>query len=110
METGDRRKLELDSWAGRILGKQESGFALQPAFDDASFRRYFRYSGDNSFIFVDAPPEMEDSRPFVHVAGLMRKAGLNVPVVLDSDMDQGFMMLTDLGSTLYLDRLGIGHC
>ncbi len=108
METGDRRKLELDSWAGRILGKQvSSGFSLQPASDDASFRRYFRYSGDISFIFVDAPPEMEDSRPFVHVAGLMRKAGLNVPVVLDSDLDQGFMMLTDLGSTLYLDRLAM---
>lgn len=80
--------------------------ALAPASSDASFRRYFRicHSGD-SFILMDAPPEQEDCRPFIHVSKLMLQLGLHVPEVVASDLDQGFLMLSDLGSQSYLDAL-----
>lgn len=79
---------------------------LQPASADASFRRYLRVSSaDASFIVMDAPPPHEDVRPFVHVDALIRGAGLNAPEVLECDAQQGFLLLGDLGTSLYLDRL-----
>jgi aminoglycoside/choline kinase family phosphotransferase len=54
---------------------------------------------------MDAPPEREDCRPFVRVADLLASAGLNAPRVLAQDLEQGFLLLTDLGSTTYLESL-----
>ncbi|MDG2071911.1 MAG: phosphotransferase [Pseudomonadales bacterium] len=109
MSANDSRKSAVDAWAQGMLEdrglKLPQGFSLQPASDDASFRRYFRYSGDPSFIFVDAPPAMEDSRPFIIVAALLASAGLNVPDVYEHDPDNGFMMIKDFGEDLYFDRL-----
>jgi aminoglycoside/choline kinase family phosphotransferase len=76
------------------------------ASGDASFRRYFRAaSGGKSFIVMDAPPDQEDCRPFIHVATLLREAGLHAPEVLAQDLVQGFLLLTDLGTKTYLDVL-----
>ncbi|HUW50719.1 MAG TPA: phosphotransferase [Sulfuricella sp.] len=98
------RSESLDIW----LKLQFPGvpYTLAPASADASFRRYFRVSQpDRSLIVMDAPPEHEDCRPFIHVAGLFRDAGVNVPHVLAQDLQQGFLLLTDLGSTTYLAAL-----
>ncbi len=82
---------------------------IAPASADASFRRYFRVTLDDgssrNFIVMDAPPEHEDCRPFIHVAALFAKAGVHVPVVLAQDLEQGFLLLSDLGSTTYLSAL-----
>lgn len=82
---------------------------LAPASADASFRRYFRVILDDgsgkTHIVMDAPPEHEDCRPFVHVASLFAKAGVHVPHVLAQDLEQGFLLLSDLGSTTYLSAL-----
>lgn len=81
-------------------------YMLAPASADASFRRYFRVSlPDRSLIVMDAPPEHEDCRPFIHVAELFRDAGVRVPQILAQDLQQGFLLLTDLGSATYLDAL-----
>lgn len=83
-----------------------SSFSLRRVSDDASFRRYFRAKiGERSWIFVDAPPEEEDSEPFVQVAARLGAHGLNVPRVIDADLAAGFMMLSDLGDDLYLDHV-----
>lgn len=101
------QRLELvHQWlAGLFPGRPHS---VAPASADASFRRYFRVSFDDgsSRIVMDAPPEHEDCRPFVHVARLFAAAGVNVPAVLAEDLDQGFLLLTDFGSRTYLDELG----
>ncbi len=101
----------LSRWAKTALVSR--GFAcdtsplLAAVSDDASFRRYYRaQAGDSSFIFVDAPPELEDSAPFVRVAELLRAAGLNAPRVMASDPGLGFMMLTDFGDQSYFDAVG----
>ena len=79
---------------------------LVPASSDASFRRYFRVSdGNNSYILMDAPPGQEDCRPFIHVSELMLQLGLHVPEVIASDLERGFLLLSDLGSQSYLDAL-----
>lgn len=79
---------------------------LRPASSDASFRRYLRIDGAaSSRIVMDAPPAHEDVRPFVTVASLIQNAGLNAPKVLAQDVEHGFLLLSDLGSRLYLGEL-----
>lgn len=98
------RKAVLTAWLQEVLAPQT--FELSIASADASFRRYFRVHADNgSLIAMDAPPPQEDCRPFVHVAGLMLDAGLNVPKVMAQDIERGFLLLSDLGDTTYLSEL-----
>jgi aminoglycoside/choline kinase family phosphotransferase len=79
---------------------------LEPASADASFRRYFRVRAPGgSLIVMDAPPEHEDCRPFVRVARLLAEAGVHVPLVIAEDLEQGFLLLSDLGTTSYLQAL-----
>lgn len=58
---------------------------------------------------MDAPPEHEDCRPFVHVARLLRAAGVNAPNIVAQDLARGFLLLTDLGDTTYLSALNEGN-
>jgi hypothetical protein len=81
-------------------------FDFAPASGDASFRRYFRVTaGERSYIAMDAPPEREALQPFMQVARQFEAIGLNVPHIHAEDLAQGFLLLEDLGSVLYLDRL-----
>jgi aminoglycoside/choline kinase family phosphotransferase len=83
-----------------------SDYSLKPASSDASFRRYFRLTHDgSSYIVMDAPPQKEDSRPFISIARQFADVGLNVPEIIDENLAQGFLLLTDLGSRLYLEAL-----
>jgi aminoglycoside/choline kinase family phosphotransferase len=97
---------QLRTWLTATLPGH--AFDLAPASADASFRRYFRATfadGKPSRIVMDAPPEKEDVRPWLHVAELFRAAGAHVPEVLAQDLAQGFLLLSDLGSTTYLSAL-----
>ena len=87
-----------------------ASFELAPASADASFRRYFRVTlpGDTRIV-MDAPPQHEDCRPFLHVGKLFEDAGTHVPHVYAQDLEQGFLLLSDLGNTTYLQALGTGN-
>jgi aminoglycoside/choline kinase family phosphotransferase len=77
---------------------------LTAASSDASFRRYFRWAGDGrSFVVMDAPPPQENCKPFVDIAGLLAKSGINVPQIYAQDLPRGFLLLNDLGNKTYLD-------
>jgi aminoglycoside/choline kinase family phosphotransferase len=102
-----RKQLDRSTQLGLWLESHfpRGSFALKPASADASFRRYFRIdfaAARPSLIVMDAPPPQEDCRPFVRVAGLLEAAGVHAPKVLAQDLDQGFLLLTDLGDTTYL--------
>ncbi len=100
------QRLELvHQWLSGLFPGQSHSVA--PASADASFRRYFRVTFDDgtSRIVMDAPPEHEDCRPFVHVAGLLQDAGVHAPKILAQELGHGLLLLTDLGSTTYLDAL-----
>ncbi len=103
------RTVLLRDWLNRLFPRQhsEQQIAIEPASADASFRRYFRITLDNgeTRIVMDAPPEHEDCRPFLHVAALFRDAGVHVPEVFAQDLEQGFLLLSDLGNTTYLNVL-----
>jgi N-acetylmuramate 1-kinase len=100
----DLMRASLDDWLrARLPGES---YSLAPASEDASFRRYFRVSSEaGTRIVMDAPPEHEDCRPFVKVARLFHAAGVHVPQVLAEDIENGYLLLSDLGSTMYLEAL-----
>ena len=109
VNTADARAALLSDWIASALGTHS--FEWAPASSDASFRRYFRITphapalGESTLIAMDAPPPQEDCRPFVHVAALLRDAGLNAPRVLAQDVERGFLLISDLGTTTYLAAL-----
>ena len=102
---GDLRRDALERWIAAEL--RGAPFSLTPASEDASFRRYFRatLADGGSFVAMDAPPDKEDCRPFIHVAALLREAGVHAPSVHAQDLERGFLLLSDLGRTTYLERL-----
>ncbi len=104
----DERLSALEAWLREML--RGAPFRLERASTDASFRRYFRVfpEGADTLIAMDAPPDREDSGAFVRVAGLLREAGLNAPEVIAQDLARGFLMVSDLGTVSYLERLREG--
>ncbi len=105
----DSRLEQLQAWL-KIVAREKVGdppfSAPEPASADASFRRYFRVRrGDDTFIAMDAPPQHEDCEPFVRISGWLAQMGLHVPEVLAWDRENGFLLLTDLGTTDYQTAL-----
>lgn len=110
MEGVDPRAAQLQAWAVDWLSRERPD--LRPAGDlltvsgDASFRRYFRLPlAAGALIAVDAPPEKENSRPFVAIARALRAHGVHVPEVVAADFGQGFMLLEDFGDVLFRSGL-----
>jgi aminoglycoside/choline kinase family phosphotransferase len=103
----DDRFHALEAWLKATLAGAPA--RIEKASADASFRRYFRVSSAaRTLIAMDAPPERENTRAFVHVATLMKEAGLHVPEVIAQDLAQGFLLLSDLGTRPYLAALNEG--
>jgi aminoglycoside/choline kinase family phosphotransferase len=120
----DERRALLDAWLTQLaprLGLDPT--SLRPASSDASFRRYFRLDTDaptalstagavdgslgTTLIVMDAPPPHENCQPYVHIAGLLAARGVNTPQIVASDLDRGFLLLTDFGNTTYADALQV---
>ena len=98
------REFQINEWLNNILKNQE--YMIKPASSDASFRRYFRVISNNqSYILMDAPPKKENSKPFVDIANVLLKAGLNVPKIYEADLKKGFLLLSDLGDKTYFGEL-----
>jgi hypothetical protein len=100
-----QRQQQLTDWLSSLFPDQP--FTLAPASADASFRRYFRATfGDGSTrVVMDAPPQHENCEPFLHIGKLFEDAGSHVPHVYAQDLAQGFLLLSDLGNTTYLQAL-----
>ena len=106
----DPRRAQLEAWLAALPAPHHAApgsFTLAPASADASFRRYFRLtrSDGNAQIVMDAPPTHEDCRPFVAIARVLGDAKVNVPTVHAQDLEQGFLLLSDLGESTYLTAL-----
>jgi aminoglycoside/choline kinase family phosphotransferase len=104
-----QRQKQLTDWLSGLYPNQT--FTIAPASADASFRRYFRatFSDGTTRVVMDAPPQHEDCRPFLHIGKLFEDAGTHVPHVYAQDLAQGFLLLSDLGCTTYLQALSAGN-
>lgn len=112
----EARRMAFETWLASLAAPAGLDLSsLRRASSDASFRRYFRIGtrsgadhanvGGPTRIVMDAPPSQNDVRPFIELAQSIQAAGLLAPEVLAQDVAQGFLLLTDLGSDLYLDAL-----
>jgi aminoglycoside/choline kinase family phosphotransferase len=103
----DLRLSLIKEWLPTLSGFTVLPETLRAASADASFRRYFRVDTQDgaSLIVMDAPPPQEDVRPFMQVAEVFGNTGLSVPKILEQDIERGFLLLSDLGSTTYLNQL-----
>ncbi len=102
----DLRLEKLTDW----IHQETPNATIEVASADASFRRYFRVSNNDSdkytsTIAMDAPPEQEDCTPFIDVTKRLRNAGVHAPEIIQQDLKQGFLLLEDFGNTPYLDVL-----
>lgn len=104
MNPDPRRLAALRDFAASRLA--DPGVDPQPASADASFRSYWRVrTGESSVVVMDAPPGREDLGPWLDVARRLRAAGLNAPEVFATDLAQGFVLMSDLGTRTYLPEL-----
>jgi N-acetylmuramate 1-kinase len=86
-----------------------SGVIRTPLAGDASFRRYYRLAGDGKrAVLMDAPPPVEDVRPYVAVAAALRGLGLSAPQIYAEDPDRGFLLIEDFGDDRYTSLLAGG--
>jgi N-acetylmuramate 1-kinase len=97
----------LSNWLSNDLNLSISN--LEYASDDASFRRYYRvtHSG-GQHIVMDAPPDKENTEPFIRVADLLQQATVHVPVIYQKNLKEGFLLLEDFGNDSFLDKLNPG--
>ena len=108
----DVRQESLQKWVLSTLPSSQyvPQGSLEVVSGDASFRRYFRQhvlldGKPVSFIAVDAPPDKENSQSFVDIANAWVAQDINVPKVIKADLEQGFMLLSDMGDQLLLPLL-----
>jgi aminoglycoside/choline kinase family phosphotransferase len=109
--TPDVRLAQLDTWLASLNLVDVA--SRRPASTDASFRRYFRLDVlpgmqdklGATLIAMDAPPERENVPAFIKVDELLFEAGLTVPAIVARDVERGYLLLSDLGTTTYLQRL-----
>ena len=79
---------------------------IEVASADASFRSYWRVSdGSDTWIVMDAPPEKENTAAWFDIGARLHRAGLHTPAVLAANLDQGFVLMEDLGTRTYLPEL-----
>lgn len=98
--------IRLDALTRWVRAQTGVDAAAVPASTDASFRRYFRFQlPSRSLVAMDAPPEREDSRPFIEIAERLASAGVPVPEIIAADLAQGFLLLSDMGRQTWLDTL-----
>lgn len=107
----DPRLAQLNEWIATLNVADPA--SSRPASADASFRRYFRVnvlpehqaSLGATLVAMDAPPERENVLGFVKVNEMLTHAGVSVPRIVATDYERGFMLMSDLGTTTYLQVL-----
>lgn len=98
----DNRIEGLQKWIEAVVGQKVHDFV--PLSNDASPRRYFALPKEG-IVAVDTPLPMEQNHAFITIAKVFAEHGLNVPHVFRYDLEQGYMLVSDLGRRLYLSEL-----
>lgn len=100
----DDRVCAMRDWLSCVF--PEKSFSLVSLAGDASFRRYFRaHVGDESFVVMDAPPLKENCDPFIAITNAFKNSVARFPAIFASDLDRGFLLLSDFGDKQLLPLL-----
>lgn len=112
----DTRLTALKNWL--INDLKLAVTSIEVASADASFRRYFRIILDHTknqnpalnslprtVIAMDSPPEHEDNALFANCTNILQECGLNAPTIFYKNLELGFLVIKDLGTSTYDTRL-----
>ena len=109
----DQRLKQIIHWLETEL--KNSIDTIETASADASFRRYFRVTFthsttpdiglNDSYIVMDAPPPQENIKPFINISNIFKNKKIHVPTIYEQDINKGFILMEDFGSTPYLSIL-----
>jgi len=104
-----QRLAALKAWLGGLSAHSLKLDTLRPASSDASFRQFYRIDTNDgrSLIAMDAPPATENSAAFIKMANLLKNVHLTVPEVLEQNLEEGFLVVTDLGLHTYAHVLNL---
>jgi aminoglycoside/choline kinase family phosphotransferase len=95
---------QRSAWCGPIPPSRLCRRQFPPLFPARRAARTLRAKLGETLIAMDAPPERENVPAFVNVEGLLLAAGVSVPAIVADDVPNGFLLLSDLGTTTYLQR------
>ena len=94
---------DLTKWIKKYYPQD---FTIEKASEDASFRSYYRVmSQGDTKIIMDAPPQHEPLTSFLDVTKRLALAKINVPIIYEVDESKGYILMSDLGKSNYLDML-----
>lgn len=100
----NKREVQLQAWCESVTGQAQQD--LQPVFGDARPWRYYRVTdGVRSFIAVDTQNTAQAIQNYTAVADSYSEHGIYVPELVAVHEQRGFMLMTDLGSSLLLSHL-----
>jgi aminoglycoside/choline kinase family phosphotransferase len=95
---------QIKSWLDTIGFKYNN---IEVASSDASFRSYYRLFRDSqTYILMDSSLQIESLIPFLDMQSRLFIVGVKVPEVFERDLELGYLILEDFGSTHLLDVLG----
>ncbi len=94
---------QIESWLAELGWKD---VRIEVASSDASFRSYYRvYKDDNSFVLMDSSRQKESLLPFLDTQARLFSVGVRVPHVIEKNLEFGYLIVEDFGSTHLLDIL-----
>lgn len=94
---------EIKSWLETTPYKD---FEITIASADASFREYHRLTKDDkTVLLMDSSLEKDSLKPFLDVTAKLLKVGVKAPIILEQNLEAGFLIIEDFGNTHYLDIL-----
>jgi aminoglycoside/choline kinase family phosphotransferase len=94
---------KIKAWLEKTIYKD---YDIKIASSDASFRKYYRLTlDDKSVLLMDSSLEIDSLKPFVDVTSKLPCVGVSVPVILEKNLADGFLIISDFGDTHYLNIL-----
>jgi N-acetylmuramate 1-kinase len=100
----NERQIVLQKWLTDTCQLSECSLVSMPG--DASFRNYYRVQHVNgSYVAMDADKEREKCLPYIAIANALRAQGLQTPEIIASDLERGFLLISDFGDKLLLKEL-----
>ncbi|MDD5373456.1 MAG: phosphotransferase [Sulfurimonas sp.] len=81
-------------------------YTIETALADASFRKYYRLrDGDKTALLMDSSLEPDSLKSFLDVTARLKNADVSVPKIFEQNIENGYIILEDFGTTHYLDLL-----
>jgi len=94
---------QIEAWIDELGYKD---YKLEKIKADASLREYYRlYVDETTFIVMDASLDKDSIYPFIDISVRLLKANVEIPRIVSQNLQEGFLLLTDLGTQHLADML-----